>query len=174
MLNLNAVFSAPIKALFFTISLATSVVPMSSISAQTTPISYTFEQLDSLQMTTPKLAVIMLHTDWCRYCKRMEKTTFQNADVKQVLDDHFYFLSFDAASKADVSYAGRTFKYLPTGRNTGVHELAQLLGQDENGQLSYPTLLLLSPEQEIIFRHNGYLNAKQLLKVLEAARMEGK
>lgn len=149
----------PISFLFI-FSLATSLASqMDSVS---------FEQLDRLQKVKPKHVVVFLHTDWCRYCKRMEKSTFRNDEVTAALKSNFYFIPFAAESEASVAFAGRTFHYLPQGRNTGVHELALLLGKDESGRLSYPTLVILSPANEILFRYSGYLGAAELLKVLSA------
>jgi len=130
--------------------------------------SIDFPTLDSLQANAPRDAVFFLHTDWCKYSKRMEKSTLINEEVMRLLADQFYFVSFNAEQEETVTFAGRDFQYLPQGRNTGVHELAMLLGQDETGKISYPTLVVLSPEREIRFQSGGYLSAKELVSVLNA------
>ena len=102
-----------------------------------------FESLDSLQRQAPRTIVVFLHTDWCKYCHTMKNTTFKDQKVELLLNDHFYFVSFDGESEEDVEFLGRTFKYKSTGKNTGVHELAEQLGT-KNGTLNYPTLTFLN------------------------------
>ena len=73
----------------------------------------------------------------------------------------------DAEGEEDITYRGHTFRFRPTGRNTGVHELAEQLGTID-GQLNYPTLVALNTSNEIVFQYGGLMDAKELLAVLEA------
>ena len=73
---------------------------------------------------------------------------------------------FNAEERRSVSFAGREFKFKPTGTTTGVHELAEALGSIE-GSLSYPTLCFLNNKNEIIYQYGGYLDPKSFFKTLE-------
>ncbi|OEK02151.1 hypothetical protein BFP97_11730 [Roseivirga sp. 4D4] len=125
-----------------------------------------FEKLEAVQKTDPKPMVVFLHAPWCNFCENMKQTTFQNEEVKKLLTRDFHFVSFDGESKEDVSFLGQTFKYKPTGANTGTHELAQQLGAKE-GVVAYPTLVFLNDQYEILHQHDAFVNAKQLKKVLK-------
>ncbi|MCE7995459.1 MAG: thioredoxin family protein [Roseivirga sp.] len=124
-----------------------------------------FETLDSLQKQSPKPVVVFLHADWCKFCANMKNTTFQNEEVKALLSDQFYFVSFDGESKEDVKLLGNTFRYKPTGANTGVHELAEQLGT-KDGTLSYPTVTFLNAKYEILYQHDSFISGKKLKKTL--------
>ena len=129
--------------------------------------NHSFKTLDSLNAEEARPTVVFLHTDWCKVCHRMEATTFANEAVIEQLNSQFHFVSMDAEGKDDITYRGHTFRFRPTGRNTGVHELAEQLGTID-GQLNYPTLVALNTSNEIVFQYGGLMDAKELLAVLEA------
>lgn len=127
--------------------------------------SYSFAQLDSLQKTEKKNIVVFIHTDWCKYCQSMKNTTFKDKKVIQLLNENFWFADLNAEEKQDIIFNGHTFKYKPTGNNTGIHELAEQLGAI-NGKVSYPALCILNADYEIIFQYDQFLSSADLLKVL--------
>lgn len=127
--------------------------------------TYSFSQLDSLQKTENNNIVVFIHTDWCRYCQSMKNTTFKDKRVIKLLNENFWFADLNAEEKQDITFNGYTFKYKPTGNDTGTHELAEQLGKIK-GKVSYPTLCILNPDNEIIFQYNQFLSSADLLKVL--------
>lgn len=127
--------------------------------------SYSFAQLDSLQKSEKKNIVVFIHTDWCRYCQSMKNTTFKDKKVIQLLNEKFWFADLNAEEKQDIIFNGHTFKYKPTGSNTGIHELAEQLGT-VNDKISYPALCILNADYEIIFQYDQFLSSVDLLKVL--------
>lgn len=135
------------------------------LSAQLT--TYTFEQVDSLSVSQPKPTVVFLHTEWCKYCEVMENTTFKNKELINRLNSNYYFISFDAESKESVKFQNRTFSYKPSGRKTGIHELAEALGRYQN-KLSYPTTVVLNTKNEIVFQYPSMLRSKGFLRLLNA------
>lgn len=124
-----------------------------------------FSELDSLLIAEPKPVMIFIHTDWCRYCLGMQQVTFSDEDVQQLLKEEVYFVSLDAESEEDIVFRNHRFRFQPSGRGTGVHELAYSLG-NQNGELSYPTICILSPEYEIDFQFSGFIPARKMKKVL--------
>ncbi len=125
-----------------------------------------FERLDSIEIQDDKNVFVFIRTDWCKYCHKMVRTTLKNETIVKLLTNHFYFIELDAESKTDIKYRGRTFKYKPTGNETGVHELAKQLGTI-NGKLNYPALVVLNAKNEIVFQYDGYLNAEELEAILK-------
>jgi thioredoxin-related protein len=126
---------------------------------------YEFEQIDSLQKTEKRNVVVFIHTDWCKYCQAMLNITFKDASIINKLNNHFYFTELDAEEKRDITFGNKTFKYKPTGANTGIHELAVQLGSIDN-TVAYPALCFLNFENEIIFQYNQFINAKDLNIIL--------
>ncbi len=136
------------------------------VAATAQPAVYKFEQIDSLQRVEKRNIMVFIHTDWCKFCRTMEYTTFKNKDVVNALNRQFYFVSLDAEQKQDISFNGKTFKYKPSGAGTGIHELAVELGTID-GQVSYPGICILNPKYEIVFSYNQFLSAGDLLLVLQ-------
>jgi thioredoxin-related protein len=130
------------------------------------PQEVTFPELDSLQQLRPQPLVVFLQADWCVYCQHMKQTTYRHPAVTSLLNDHYYFISFAVESEAPVSFAGQTYLFEPTGRDQGVHQLAQSLGA-ENGVLTLPGLVILDPEYQIVFRYSGFLDGESLAIILD-------
>lgn len=148
------------QKLFYSILLLGSIFMLPNNSyAQIQTVQ--FEQIDSLQKIEKRNLVVFIHTDWCKYCNAMQNTTFINDSIIKLLNESFYFIDLNAEEKQDILFNGNTFKYKPTGTNTGIHELAEQLGTVDN-QVSYPSLCFLNPNNEIIFQHNQFINSKDL------------
>lgn len=130
--------------------------------------SYTFEKVEVLQEEESKPIVVFLHTDWCRYCKRMQKVVFTDPSIQKVLTDKYYYIPFDAEQKETVSFGDNDFKFKPTGLDTGVHEIAEQLGTID-GVLNFPSLVILNTSNEIVFQYGEYLSTQELLQVLNGA-----
>ncbi|MGI9526395.1 MAG: thioredoxin family protein [Weeksellaceae bacterium] len=126
---------------------------------------YSFEEVDQLVKEEPKNIVVFLHTDWCSYCAMMDKTVFDNPDIVNILNQYYYYTPLNAEIDKEIQFGGNTFKFKPTGYKTGVHELAAALGSI-NGDLSYPTLVVLNEKYEITFQYSGLLDAKTVKEIL--------
>ncbi len=130
--------------------------------------NYTFAELDSIQKNDPKFMVVFIHTDWCKYCQAMMNTTLKDGQVISKLNEYFLFTSLNAEHKSDIIFNSQTWKFIPNGNNSGTQELANALGTI-NGKLSYPTICILNDQYEIIFQHDSFMDAKNLLEVLQQA-----
>lgn len=103
---------------------------------------------------TPKMIFVDIYTDWCGWCKKMDKETFQQPAIADYLNKHFYPVKFNAEQKESIDFSGNTFKYVPNGRR-GYHELAAAL---LNGKMSYPTVVFLNEDFQLLQRVPGYLD----------------
>ena len=127
--------------------------------------SVQFEQIDNLQIREKRNVIVFIHTDWCQYCKAMLAKTFKNQAVENLINKNFYFIDFNAEEQRNIAFNNTDFVFKPNGNNSGVHELAIALGTI-NKQISYPVLCVLNEKNEIIYQHNSFLNAKDLLQIL--------
>ena len=125
--------------------------------------TFTFEEAEKLSIKNPKPFVIFIHTDWCKICKMMQNTTFKNQEIKE-LNQNFYFISFNAETKKDITFNNNKFKFKPKGNNSSVHELAEELSNQ-----IYPTLTILNSDYSILTQIESFLNAKELLQILKKA-----
>jgi thioredoxin-related protein len=109
---------------------------------------------DASKGLKPKKIFIDVYTDWCGWCIKMDKLTFQEASISAYLNQNFYSVKLNAEQKAEISFAGKTFKFIPSG-NRGYHELASAL---LDGKMSYPTVVFLNEKVELLQRIPGYLD----------------
>ncbi len=117
---------------------------------------------------SPKKIFIDVYTDWCGWCKKMDKTTFTDPEVVRMLNDGFYAVKLDAEQKENIEFNGNTFKYIKQGRR-GVHELAYAL---LDGKLGYPAFVIMDEKFSRIMISPGYKKSPQLLKELTFAKEE--
>lgn len=132
--------------------------------------THTFEEVAQLSQENPKPIVVFVHTSWCKYCKMMENSTFKNEEIIRNLNNDFYFISFDAETKSDITVNQHTFKFNPTGTNTGIHELATALATVDS-QVVYPTLTILDVDYSIIFQKHSLISAKELLLIFPKIKL---
>lgn len=138
------------------------------LGANGQPVVQSFAQIDSLQASAPRPMVVFLHTDWCRYCQHMQQTSLRDPAVVALLNERFYFLSLDAESEEPIIFRGHEFLFQKSGNGTGTHSLALALGSN-NGQLQYPSLVIMNAQYEIIFQYSSFLDAKALMGILTAS-----
>ncbi len=111
---------------------------------------------------TGKKYFIFVYTDWCSWCKRMKSTTFQDEKVITLLNDKFVPVMFDAESKDPITFRGNEFNFVSQG-NRGYHELAAAL---LDNQLSYPSIVFLDEQMNMIQPLPGYKSAEDLSIIL--------
>lgn len=117
----------------------------------------TFEEAQKRSKAEKRPVFIDVYTDWCGWCKVMDKNTFSDPAVAKLLNEKFYAVKFNGEQKEDVIFDGNTFKFVPSGRN-GYHQLAAAL---LNNQLSYPTVVFLDENFKMIQPLPGYRKAPE-------------
>ena len=134
-----------------------------SLLAQDNTINWmTFPEMEAAMAKEARPVFIDFYTSWCGWCKRMDKSTFVDQEVVDYINRRFYAVKFDAEQKEPVTYKGKTFKFVPSGRR-GYNELAAAYLR---GQMSYPTYVVLEADFDIITAIKGYQTAEQLLPML--------
>ena len=104
---------------------------------------YTIEEAEKLFNKSPRPIFIDTYTDWCGWCKKMDSETFTDPVIADLLNKKFYPVKFNAEGKENVTFLGQTF--INDGKAGRAHQLALALLQ---GQLSYPTVVFMTKENE--------------------------
>ena len=147
---------------FFTLAILVLLLFPATISAQKVEwLSWEEALALSESDAEPKKIFVDVYTDWCGWCKKMDKDTFQNEAVAAYMKENFYMVKMDAEGKDPIDFQGKTFKYVPSGRR-GYHELAAALLQ---GKMSYPTVVFLDEKLNMLSPVPGYQKAKPFLKI---------
>jgi thioredoxin-related protein len=91
----------------------------------------------------------------------MDKDTFQDPKVAEYMSQNYYMVKMDGEGKDPIEFKGRTFKFVPSGRN-GYHEFAAALMQ---GKMSYPTTIFLDEKANMLSPVPGYQKPGPFLKI---------
>src|SRR3990167_418315 len=73
---------------------------------------HTLSEAIALNKITPKFFLIDMYTDWCGWCKVMDKNTFQHIKIATIIDKYFYAVKFNAEKNDSVEYKGKTYKLI--------------------------------------------------------------
>jgi thioredoxin-related protein len=112
--------------------------------------------------TQPRKILVDVYTDWCGWCKRMDASTFQEKQIANYVNKHYYAVKFNAEQKQDIVFNNKTYKFVNNGRR-GYHELALEITR---GRLSYPTVVFLDENLDIIQPIPGYKNSLEFEQIV--------
>lgn len=132
------------------------VIPSIILSGQESKVKwYTLTEAVELAKSNPRPIFVDVYTDWCGWCKTMDRETFSNSVIAEILNTKYYPAKFNAETKDTVIFQGR--KFFNDGSIGKNHQLAYAMLQ---GQLSFPTVVFLTAKSELITPVMGYKDAK--------------
>ena len=131
---------------------------------------YTWEQAVALNKTKPKKIVVDVFTDWCGWCKKMDKGAFLDPAITAYISENFYPVKLNAEQREEIKFNEETFGFVPNDNGKGgVHSLAYAL---LDGHMGYPTLVYLNEKYERIMISPGFKETPDLMKELHFAAEE--
>jgi thioredoxin-related protein len=101
---------------------------------------------------TQRPVLVDVYTDWCGWCKRMDRDVYGRGDVQEYLSRHFVTVRLNAESPEAANYEGRQY----TGRSLAMR--FKISG--------YPTTIFLRSGGEHLVNVPGYVPADQFLLLL--------
>ena len=123
---------------------------------------YTIEEVEKLSKTEPRKVMVDVYTDWCGWCKKMDKETFNHPVIADYINKNYYPVKFNAESKDEITFRGKLYKFVDSGAR-GYHELAAGL---LNGRLSYPSIAYLNEDLELLGAVPGFRAPKDMEPLL--------
>lgn len=106
--------------------------------------------------TEGKIALIDTYTDWCGWCKKMDRDTYEDSSIIAKINANFIPIKFNPElagqyKVGDTTYDGRTLlNALSSGKSSG-----------------YPTTFFYLPKQNKMYQYPGYMAADQFGELLD-------
>lgn len=120
-----------------------------------------FGEAEQLMKKEPKKVIIDIYTDWCGWCKVLDKKTYSNPQLIDYVNKNFYAIKFNAEGKEPFMFMGKKWEFQPANR---ANELAIELMQ---GKMSYPTTVFMEKGFTDVQPVPGYLDVNQMEGILK-------
>lgn len=117
----------------------------------------TWEQAVEKNAVEKRKILVDVYTDWCGWCKKMEASTFSTEWIADYINENYYPVKFNAEQKEEINHNGKSYKYISNFGRRGYHELA---AEIMNGRMSYPTIVFIDENVNVIQPIPGFQDAK--------------
>lgn len=104
---------------------------------------YSFEEVIQLAQDNPKMILVDVYTDWCGWCKKMDRDTFTDKDVVNYVNQNFYAVKLNAEN--------RKKKFTFRGKEYSEEDMARVMRVR-----SYPNFVIMDAAMENITQLPGY------------------
>ncbi|TDX00710.1 thioredoxin family protein [Dinghuibacter silviterrae] len=135
--------------------------PAAAPAARTSVPWLSLQEAQDRSKGEPRVIIMDIYTDWCYWCKVMEKNTYEDPRVAAYMGQKFYSVRFNAENRGRVTWKGQSFAYNPDYK---VNELVMSLTR---GNLSFPTTVVITPDNRAPQFISGYLKPADLEPVLK-------
>ncbi|MBL7818132.1 MAG: DUF255 domain-containing protein [Saprospiraceae bacterium] len=139
------------------------IVAHFSIAAHAQVKWYKIEEAEQVAAQSGKKIMVKVYANWCGWCKEMDKSTFPNAHVAKILNESYIPVQFNSEQLGDVTWGGTTYKVVRPKNSGRYHSLA---AKWLNGNLSFPTIVILDEKGKVIQAIGGYRRAAEFEKII--------
>ena len=128
-----------------------------------------FSNINDSLRAKPKPLMVFIHTDWCKYCKIQEETSFADTILLKALSKQYYCLKLNAESKENIHLLNYQFQ----SNSVDYHTLALSIGTtDDSKELILPTTVFLEPTLSVVYKNRGLMTKEQFKKLLEKSNKD--
>ena len=110
------------------------------------------EEAYALNQKEPRKIFVDVYTDWCGWCKKMDKETFADPEVAEYVNEHYYAVKLNAESSREFEMAGEKMTERAVARQLGVS--------------SFPTIVLIHEDFQKFQPVPGYRPAGEFKEIL--------
>ncbi|MBI1222806.1 MAG: DUF255 domain-containing protein [Bacteroidetes bacterium] len=103
-----------------------------------------------------KIILVDAYTDWCGWCKKMDRETYSDPEIIKKINKHFVAIKFNPE-------LNQTY-YIDTTAYTG-RELHAMLSKEY--RTGYPTTYFILPQNNKLFINPGYEDPQRFSETLD-------
>lgn len=119
------------------------------------------DEITPKMKSDPKPVIIDIYTNWCYWCKVMDKKTYVNSKVVAYINDHFYAVKLDAETKEIVEWKDKKFNFNDQYK---INDFALYL---TSGDISFPTTVIIPDESSAPISFQGFLEPQEIEPILK-------
>lgn len=111
-----------------------------------------------------KLYFIDFYTNWCGWCKRMDRDTFSDSIVASILNKYYIPVKFNAEGSSQFEWNNRSFNKGQSinGRPATHTFVSYVLGN----KIGYPSFAIFNAEKQLLQVIPGYVKADEFAQIL--------
>lgn len=113
---------------------------------------YSFDDGLALAKKEKKMVLIDFYTDWCGFCKKMDRETYSDQRIIRYLNEKYVLVKINPEKSGDLKFRGNTYTYSTFARYIGV-----------NG---YPSTLFMEFDEELITMVPGFVSADEFINMI--------
>jgi len=99
-----------------------------------------------------KPVMVDVYTDWCGWCKKMDKEVFNHPDVAEALDRMFTIAKVNGESRESLTYKNQKTNGIGIAQGFGIR--------------GYPSLIFLDSKGDMLTLIPGYVDAEKFLPIV--------
>ena len=123
-----------------------------------------FEEAIALNQKEKRKILVDVYTDWCGWCKKMDRTTYSHPKIVEYINEKYYAVKLNAEMTDTVRLGKQLFVNENPDSRRSPHQLAVSL---LNGKMGYPSTVLLDENIELLNPPiSGYLSASRIEPIL--------
>ena len=140
----------PARLFLFFLSFYLALTLVGTAEAQESIKWMRFEEAIAANAKSPKMILVDVYTDWCGWCKKMDKDTFTDPRVVAHFKKNFYAVKLNAEdTKRSFPFMGKTFTEAEMAASMRVN--------------SYPNFVVIEPGLQNIAQLPGYREPEAFL-----------
>jgi thioredoxin-related protein len=150
------------KKAVFTLIICCSIFSFTkNVEAQKKKIDWlNINEVNAKLQESPRPVLIDLYTDWCYWCKVMDKKTYSDSHVIEYINTHFYAVKLNAETRDSVIWNGKDFEYNVQNK---INEFSLYVTQ---GQLAFPNTVIFPDIKQIPASVPGYMEPQKIEIIL--------